>query len=887
MWVLIAAALFWILVGVVMLRIVRNHCGALPISSQVLTAAALGLGALLLFRPHEDIFGGQDGGAYVNTAARLARMPHLSYTDPLLAQVPPDVRAAFLYYGFERPYLSKYGCGRVKDFDRAICGVWFQPAYPIVASLPARLYGVRAIFCVAPIFGLFTALVLAALARQIWPGVRWVGESAALFYLLNPLAVWHARHPRPEILASFCVLAGAALLIKAWNEKTTGEAVLDTTFGSLCMSVAPFFHIIAWMAVVPAAALVALAILSGRRVFLVYPLIAYVALRAFVWQLVHVNDTYGLLRRMPWLTEHLATQVALLALIVVALVMLSRDAGFLKKWAASLAPHMGLITGAAIVSGYAACWILARLNPPTKEWPPVHYFAYRTDLHAVLNMISRPAGILGLAGLLVMAIHRGNAAAERRAVLWLLAPATMLLGNLYDFFLTRYLMLAIIPLLSLALASLLTLWPSSFNRVARMGRLVPCVVTVLILLHHRVHLLRTVEYRGLSAFLENIAKTIRRENGILLFEYPRLAAPLDLMFGVPTLALHNERDDDYTRQEQAWADIMRRHTNRPAFFITPFQPPRSTLFHFEPTGAPTYEGELLAQKRWDLPTDVRPWSVTLRMYRMKLANGSAPHSTSFPNVYAFDAGNMGLRRFAQVPQKPRQTDGIPLGRGTPIRIPLPSQGIGAPLQSVVAVFLSTSSTEAVHATIETASGSALRLEARPVAPEWFLAIIPGRAVSPLGGKWLVSSEESVFLHDFLLLTSNRCVSVCADLAGPERKRISLRPIYTRWARQDAAVCVPIPEDRNSLLLVFHTAPDELSEPTIVTARSPAITPDYACELPPGRWMWTAWPLQRSAGTPWEWVSFHAKPTFDPQMRSYPPDLITHFGWVCVANVEDE
>jgi hypothetical protein len=882
MWVVLAAALFWMLTGVVTLRMASIGRDASSRSSRACACALLALGALLLFRPHEDIFGGQDGGAYLNTAARLARDPHLSYVDPLLAEAPPAARGRFLYYGFERPYLSKYACGRVKDFERAVCGVWFQPTYPIVAALPAQLLGLRAIFHVVPLFALLSALALGALARRMWPGFRGIGETAALLYLLNPLTVWHARHARPEIIAAFCVLAGAVLLIRAWQQGDARSTILDTALGALCIGVAPFFHIIAWMIALPAAGIVALAILSGRRVFLLYPIIAYVCLRLFILQLALVNDTYGLLRRLPWLATHVPAQNAVFAVAFAVLTLLSLAATRWKQLLASIAASMRAITALALVTGYTACWVLARLHPPSKDWPPAHFFMYRTDLNAVLNMVSRPAAALALAGALVMAARRTPAGVERRAILWLLAPATMLLGNLYDFFLTRYLMVAFIPLFSLALASLPTLIPERLARRSCAFVMTSCALLAVVLLHNRTHLVQTTEYRGLTAFIRNTAQPILRENGLLLFEYPRLAAPFDLMFGVPTLPLHNERDTDYAQQEHAWADIMRRFPNRPAFFITPFQPPRSDLFLFTFVGDAAYQGQLLAQNRWDLPTEVLPWNVTLRVYRMALASTMRePALPSLPNVYAFGDGNMGIRRFARVPQKPRETDGIPLASDQAISLPLPSLENAAAFQHALAFFATTARVPNIHITVEGA-GAPVAITAAPLVAEWYLAFIPTNAMAAGTAALRLSTDTPALLHDILLLTTNRCVSLLTAMNFPGRRRLTLQPLHTRWARQNASVCVPTPENAPAFVLVFHTAPDELSEPLRVTARAASIPQGFTSTMPPGRWMWTAWPLAAVSPPRWEWVTFRAQPAFDPQMQGYPSDLITHLGWVCVV-----
>jgi len=127
--------------------------------------------------------------------------------------------------------------------------------------------------------------------------------------------------------------------------------------------------------------------------------------------------------------------------------------------------------------------------------------------------------VAGLAGLAAAA---GPVRLERRLVLAALVPASLAIGNMYDFFMTRYMLVAVIPLTDLGLGVADLPDPSS-GCVALPLRLAPAAVVLGLALAGRTQLIRVVEYRGLIASLQSLAEPIRKEGGILLFEYPKLA----------------------------------------------------------------------------------------------------------------------------------------------------------------------------------------------------------------------------------------------------------------------------------------------------------------------------------------------------------------------------
>ena len=71
------------------------------------------LSVILLFRPHEDIYGGQDPGSYLNSAVSFARHGTVIYTDPLLSQVNKEQRHLF-FYGHRKFGKTKAACLWIK-----------------------------------------------------------------------------------------------------------------------------------------------------------------------------------------------------------------------------------------------------------------------------------------------------------------------------------------------------------------------------------------------------------------------------------------------------------------------------------------------------------------------------------------------------------------------------------------------------------------------------------------------------------------------------------------------------------------------------------------------------------------------------------------------------
>jgi len=652
--VTLIGALFWLLALGAVWRLIR--IGNEPTRFKWLALAILiACALLLLFRPHEDIFGGEDPGSYINSGLTYNRQKQLFYNDELLIKVPPEIRPSF-YYGHAGYGTTKDACLWIRNTDLALIGPHFQPAYPLMIAFAARIGPDSWALFVVPLFAIFTALALRALASQTIPHC-WAGLIAFILYIFNPLTIWHGRCARPEIIAAFMFFGGLALTLQAWQTRPW-KNMADILLGAACIGVAPLFHITAWALVIPAGLAVIIAvILKGRDDFLPYLLTIGLMLTVFYVQTKYFTDYYAI-RRFLDLVFLRPGIIAAGFILLTALTLLNKRRRHLKNISESLPPPsvpllLSLMLGICLIAFLASLIFFRQIYGDLPVLGrPVKNYLYLTDFRVVANMLSAPIMLLILAGLIAWLTGRAEKRAGRVILAMVLLPAVILTGNIHDFMMTRYLMTAFIPASALLLTALVVI---ALPAQGGLGRAVLLSAIICgLALNKRSHLVTTTEHKGFGRFLRPYAEVIKANKGILLCEYSRIAAPLEHFFGVPTLGLDNERRADYEEAEKAWADIMRSMPERPAFFATPYHVPLSAYFDFEPVFNNAFQDRRLEQARQSLPTRVGKSELVLHLYRMKLKQPQqqVKDSLSAPAIIKPDAGNMGWRHFANMRNEP-------------------------------------------------------------------------------------------------------------------------------------------------------------------------------------------------------------------------------------------
>jgi len=918
MFVIVGGILFWLLTIMVVIRLLWIGTPKWPPTGRqiMLWIAVAAVAVGIYFRPHEDILGGQDGGAYLSFGARLARDPHLRYQDTLLNQVPINARDDFLLYGHTRPYLSKFACGRIVDFERAIATPWFQPAYPVVMSIPARVGGIHWIFYVVPLFTILTGLALRAVAQLAFKH-RWSGAAAMALYLASPLVIWQGRNPRPEIIASFLLFSGAALLFRAWhrnalrkakldNEKSIQNllhgknrrgipAWIDVVLGATCISLAPFFHVTAWMATVPAAMIVIVAIINGRTAFLVYPLIAVAGLALFIYQSLIITSIYSLHRFIIPAKEygHWLLALGVSGLMVLSTLSWWRRQQNVRIQLAGIAPSpawpytrwtIAILTLAAVGVCAALTFTVGR---PENMPVPVYHYIYRTDLLAVANMISLPVGLLALAGLVSMALAIHPGSIVRRTLLVFALPGALLIGNIYDLFTTRYMLTLVMPVVTLGMTALVCrISDDDARRPVVIG-----LITILALLglRERLPLVAVTENRGLTHYLELRAQVIKTENGMLLGEYARIMSPFDHLFGIPTLAMPMERLDDYSRAEEAWAHIMRLNPERPAFFATPCQTPVSDRFIFTPVTIPgptVLDGERLPSARWDLPRTVQNSRTELKLYRMRPRPAITTPSTPVAWHANLEAGNMGFRRFNTVLDRIMLLDGITLNRNNPIELKLPPacMATGTLHRGWLALGMDARASRSPASVRLTCGTNSITAPIVDIGQGLWAARVDANLLPASDAALRVTADAPLVLLDLAFLSRHDTLSLF-DHIPPGLSQQHQLPLTARWARQDAGVFLDAPLAGTALVAMLAIAPGELDAPiTLGFSTGPSSTP-LTRKAPPGHWRWHILPAADLGGiqiTAHHWLTIHADRTYNPQHARRPSDLAVLVGYVGVV-----
>lgn len=859
----------WLFALVVSWRVLRDRGDAPPDArAPRWTWLLLILVAIpLLARPHELLFSGQDPGVYINAAGAYHRHQSVFYIDPMLAQVPLEARYDFMF-GHPGYRLMKDSCLEIKDWVSARVGPRFPALFSILLS-PLIGVGTPPLALLIPAaFALLTGLCLWVLMERLLRQ-RWAGAVAATCYLGAPLLIWHARAPRPELMASFFSLAGFALLLRAWRAPAW-QRWPDLVLGALCVALAPFFHITAWCMATSAALLMVGWLARGRADGLLYPPVALAGLAAFAWQTLAIGDQYQLTRYIvPVLAHPRALTAGIIFLLAApplalwAVRGLTRTRGG-RAWTTLCAKRSTawVTRGAAALLLLVACGVVYRAHLPiaAREFEGYDYhYLYPTDLHYALLMVTAPMALMALAGLLVLLLdpRRSDATSRLAWLLWLL-PGALLVGTMYDFFMSRYLVPFFLPLMASGLAALLTApfrrdrgeaaptpaplstpWPR-----ARIPGLVLILVTAVLLAlpwRHRLGMVTTTEYRGLADTLAKIAAPIRAEDGMMLVEYARHAAPLEHLFGIPLLSLDNETRNDYRAALAAWAGIMAAHPDRAAFFMTPYPPPFSEHFQFSLVSSNTVPFARLPAGRFRLPGRATAPTTDFLCYRMAL---NPPPPPTLPWVHVPNAGNMGRVAFARVGSSTWRLAGPPLTPGTPTDIALADMLAVQPNDHLLLFMHPAAGSPSPEGPWPTAPTDAVfaRTDWTPLADGWHvlqLRAMDTGAVDKL--RFRIDAGTAVAAELWCLRgTDARPVALRSDAPGPHGIRLRPREILPA-----GALLTPRATRESPVVFAALMAPSPSASPHPWQAWDADIR--LGTRHPPSqRWSWQVWVLPAAA-----------------------------------------
>jgi hypothetical protein len=550
--------------------------GRLPLSEVLALAGLVGFALLVYFPPFEYVLGGKDPGVYVNAGFHLAREGNLTWSDPLVRDLPPEARGLFFRTDKELPpwahsrflgyYLESPETGRTVSQGFHL--------YPVWIAIAASLFEMKAGLYATPFFALLGLLGVFFAARRIF-GLEVALWAAALLGVFQ-IQIWFARFPNTEILVQFlyalsllafhfmreersrpfAALAGAALgstfLVRI--DTILFLVPLALYFGGLRFS-RRLGRVEAWCLGVLGVLLIH-AMLHGRLVSGPY-----------------VASVFG---RWYWrdVGENL---IPLAAGAVVLFLLIDRQAAPFVARTLRLGEHplAGRLAAAALFLLAAYAYFVR---------PVWHY--YRTAPHDAeaffrMSWYLYPMGVaLAVAGAMLL-VGR----AEGRTALFLLAGLTFSLFFFYKirvsndhFFCMRRFVPVILPSFFVASGVFLATLRSQGGRWGRLAAAAVGGLLWLVYLQDGRPLWRHMEFRGSLEFVDQVARLIGDRDVVL---FPRreglhlLELPLAELYGKKVLEFYSLRPE-----KAKLASLLRSWSGRvgDVYFVTNYKISLSGLF---------------------------------------------------------------------------------------------------------------------------------------------------------------------------------------------------------------------------------------------------------------------------------------------------------------------
>jgi hypothetical protein len=185
-------------------------------SLELLALVGLALLALVAFRRYADDYaGGADSYGYVSEALRLSRAQFYAPENVFSQFGLPEDSSLSSPLG----YAGKGPDGTIPTYPFG---------YPLLMSLPIRLFGFEAAFWVTPILGAATVVLTCAAARPHLG--RLGGFLAAGLVLFLPNFIFSAVQPMSDVPAAFCAALSFAILLNPRRQAWT-DVLLGATLG--------------------------------------------------------------------------------------------------------------------------------------------------------------------------------------------------------------------------------------------------------------------------------------------------------------------------------------------------------------------------------------------------------------------------------------------------------------------------------------------------------------------------------------------------------------------------------------------------------------------------------------------------------------------------------
>lgn len=201
------------------------------------------LGALLLFAtvrflpPFDTTVWAADSSVYMSYARQILRSHELVFEDPLLAEIPPELRRELFSNREAGDVTGSYtrfpGGFLIPDIESARVTAGFAPVFPLLVALFQGVFGASAGLFVAPLFAMLGVVAVFFVGWRLAGPVT--GTLAAGLLVLSLPQTWFARFGMPAVVAQSFVFAGLLALLAALDRRQPGLAALGGFFFGLAV----------------------------------------------------------------------------------------------------------------------------------------------------------------------------------------------------------------------------------------------------------------------------------------------------------------------------------------------------------------------------------------------------------------------------------------------------------------------------------------------------------------------------------------------------------------------------------------------------------------------------------------------------------------------------
>jgi hypothetical protein len=378
------------------------------------------------------------------------------------------------------------------------------------------------------------------------------------------------------------------------------------------------------------------------------------------------------------------------------------------------------------------------------------------------------------------------------------------------------------------------------------------------------------EYKGLVGFMREFSREIEDNDGILLCEYSRVAATFDNFFGVPTLGLDNERVTDYAQAIEAWASLMEDDPDRPAYFITPFQPPLSEHLEFVPLRAGRHVYPLLRTST-RLPRSVADRTLELTLYKVVLRHDQAEPAPAvvFPYARPLGPGNMGLRGFARMRGRTWKSSGKVCAAGSAVNITFPEQSFPEEVSDLLLFFYVPSESPPAPK-IETANGT-------PSGPGQWMRLVDSWWLYHWMGKFgdvpgdiIATAQCRMLLTDIHFVRDGKVRTTGPPIVTGGKEGQWRAAMRARWSRAEAGILMPLAKMSRGFILLY-AKPSAANRS--LRGSSDVFPRDATFYRLQSRWQWFSFLVEAEQTPPCcTWTLLSASPPWNPDLPRWPKDL---------------